>query len=130
MNTHIMDTIKMYSELSNQFSTWSLSILAGSILTLISSSYIRPVNKKIRLIYLLFLPGWACLAVSILNNDFINRRVVAAYLTKSDTILVQIASLINYEFDTQLTFLNLSLCCFGLWLVLFLVWWIFGNIKN
>lgn len=46
-------------------SAWCLSIIVGSVLILLSSSYLHPVEKKIRLIFSLFVVGWSLIAISI-----------------------------------------------------------------
>jgi hypothetical protein len=126
-DNRILDGIKTMSEGSNTILGWVLAIIGGSILIIVSTSYIRPVDKKIRLIYLLFIPGWSFLTISLYYGDKINRRKIAAALVGDEGILKNIGYEINKEFSSQLLYFNIGISIFIVWLIIYLIWWIFGN---
>lgn len=128
-DTRIAEGIKAIVVGSGEMAELSLAVIAGTILTIISTSYIRPVNSKIRLIYLLFVPGWLCLFFSIYHNNLISRRAIAAVFAKNDNTLTEIFGEINHSLIDQLNYFKFGLLFFGIWLVLFLLWWVFGNWK-
>lgn len=108
--------------------TWALGVVGGSIATIVSTSHLRPTSECFRLAYLLFLPGWVLLANSIWHGNEIARRLIAIELVPNEEARVRIGSAINSSFARQLRSLRLGLVCFGLWLVAFLLWWIFGTL--
>jgi len=117
---------------SNSRVTWSLSLICGSLVAVLSTSFLRPMNRWSKLIYLLFIPGWIYLAYTIKWGDSIARRGILATIAP-DRILV-IADKMNDEFVNQLEDFNLALIFFGIWLLLYLMWWIlndfFSKTKN
>jgi hypothetical protein len=127
MPDKIIVGIKSIVDQSNVLSGWALAILGGSILILVSTSYIRPADKKIRLIYLLFIPGWFFLAYSMYFGDSISRQYIAAVFTPDEQTLLTIGSNINREFARQLNNFGLGITVFVVWLAVYLCWWIFGN---
>jgi hypothetical protein len=106
---------------------WGLTIIAASIITIVSTSYLRPSNKKIRLIYLLFIPGWMFIGLSIYFGNKISRRYIASMLVPRTDIIHEIGNKINTEFSSQLLWFQVGLIFFSIWLLLFLLWWIFGE---
>ena len=80
--------------------TWALAIVAGSVATIVSTSYLRPMNRAMRCIYLLFIPGWLFLGLSIYYGERISRRLMAAKLVPKEN-LQEIAKLVNLDFGNQ-----------------------------
>lgn len=124
---NLREGLKTIAEGSRTLIGWGLAIIAASVAAIVSTSYIRPHNKKIRLIYLLFIPGWLLISLSIYYGDKVSRRYIAATLVTKNEILRAIGNNINSEFSSQLAFLQLSLFFFSIWLLLFLLWWVFGS---
>jgi hypothetical protein len=116
------NTVQAIISASNNIASWSLSLLGATLLAVLSSSYIKPLGKWSKLIYLLFIPGWVFLALSIKCNDTITRRGIAA--TIDPNRIPSIVDKMNDEFALQLKDFNIALYLFGLWLLLFLLWWI------
>ena len=106
--------------------TWALAVVAGSVATIVSTSYLRPMNRAMRSIYLLFIPGWLFLGLSIYYGEKISRRYMAAKLVPEEN-LSKIAKLVNQDFGNQRLMLEIGLLIFALWLVVFLIWWVFGD---
>jgi len=126
-NKNLREGFKSMADGSSTLVGWGLTIIAASIITIVSTSYLRPLNKKIRLIYLLFIPGWIFISLSIYFGNKISRRYIAAMLVTKTEYLDQIGEKINTEFGSQLLYFQIGLIFFSIWLLAFLLWWIFGN---
>ena len=109
---------------SSQISTWAIAVFGGTIATIISTSYIRPSDFRLRLSALLFIPGWVCLSFSIYYGEQLTRKYLATMMVESPKVL-EIASDINNLFSNQRFYLLLSLVFFGAWLLVFLLQWVF-----
>jgi hypothetical protein len=110
---------------STVFTTWSLSLIGGSILAILSTEYSKPLGKWAKLIYLLFLPGWIFLGLTINAGDTISRRGVMAAIAPDRIPLI--FEKMNQEFIRQIGFFHTGLFFLGLWLFLYLIWWIFQD---
>lgn len=118
-------TIQAIISSSNNIASWCLSLLGATVLAILSSSYIKPLGKWSKLIYLLFIPGWLFLGLSIKYNDSIVRRGIAATIDQNR--IPSIVNKMNDEFIFQLKDFKIALYFFALWLLLFLLWWIFQD---
>ena len=74
----ILDGIKATAQEATTLSGWAQASLGGSILLIVSTSNIRPISKRIRLIYLLFIPGWCLFVISMYFGDSINRNLISS----------------------------------------------------
>jgi hypothetical protein len=110
---------------SNSITTWSMSIIAASLLAIISSSYVKPVGKWTKLIYLVFIPGWIYLALAINAGNIIVRRSMMATLNPARISFI--IEKINDDYAQQLNDFNMALIFFGIWLLLYLIWWVFQD---
>jgi hypothetical protein len=115
------------SDDSRTLTGWCLAIIAASVVAIASTSYFRPASQRIRSIYLLFIPGWLLIALSILNGDTISRRYTATAFAHKHQVLLDAGQLMNHEFGNQLTFLHVGLGCFSAWLLVYILWWVFGT---
>lgn len=107
---------------------WCLSIIGGSILVLISSGFIRPKNKKIRVVYLLFLPGWFFLGYTIkLGVDIGNSGIMSTLMINNENERLLILANMGNIYTSQLFYFNIGLFFFGIWLLVFLIFWVFGK---
>jgi hypothetical protein len=79
------------------------------------------------LIYLLFIPGWIFIAASVYFGNHIARRYIAGMIVVNKDTLRLIETRMLDDYGSQLTFLQLGLVFFTLWLFSFLLWWIFGD---
>jgi hypothetical protein len=84
------------------------------------------MNRVMRYIYLLYIPGWLFLGLSIYYGEKISRRFMAAKLVPKEN-LSKIAKLVSQDFGNQRLMLEIGLLIFALWLVAFLIWWVFGD---
>jgi hypothetical protein len=112
-------------KVSDKYIEWGIAMFVGSLLALLSTSYTRPPVKSWRLIYLLYLPAWSFLGVSIMYGDKIKRRGLVAAIEpeRIPTITVKVDS----EFWEQLCYFKVAMVFFGIWLVTYLFWWTFGK---
>nr|VFK59874.1 MAG: hypothetical protein BECKTC1821F_GA0114240_103816 [Candidatus Kentron sp. TC] len=109
---------------SSRLTTWALSVFAGTIAAIISTSYIRPSAIQLRISNLLFIPGWVCLSFSIHNGEQLVRKYLASIMVKSDAV-INITSKINNVFSDQRLYFYVALMFFGAWLLVFLLQWVF-----
>ena len=84
----IPNVLKLVMDSSSQLSGWALAIVGGSVAVIVSTSYRRPDALRWRLLYLLFLPGWICIAYSL----YLGNKLVGKYLASIMVRQEQIAS--------------------------------------
>lgn len=122
----INDANKLINDESNRLITWSLSIVAGSILAMVSTSYVRPAGIYLYL-YLLFPVGWILLGISLYFGELATRIYIAGATADNGSIEIiqQIGREADKKFAKQLTFLRWGVFIFFLWLVSYLIWFIF-----
>jgi hypothetical protein len=56
--------LKVVADGSSQLVTWALALAAASVAAIVGSGYLRP-SKAWRRIYLLFLPAWLFVGISV-----------------------------------------------------------------
>lgn len=122
----IPSVLKEVLDSSTQLSGWALAIIGGSVVVIAGTSYRRPESLWWRLPYLLFVPGWLCIAISLYLGNEIVGKYLASLMVHQEQIL-NIASQVNDIYANQRFCLLLSLVCFGLWLLIYLLSWIFAE---
>lgn len=121
----LFEAIKAYESGSSKLTTWSLSIIGGSLVIITGSSYFRPLSLECRYFYFLFIVGWIFMGISLYFAFLITRRsMVKDIYTSNADFLASILQGCNTAFKWQLRFFQWSLLSFGIWLILYLVWWI------
>jgi len=98
-------------------------MLGGTVVGLVGGGYLHPAGK-FRLVYLLFVPGWFFLGVSIFYGEKVTRRFAASAFTEEETRLLEIGNKMNIEYRRQRLFFQLALLAFGVWLTALLIWWV------
>ena len=126
----LIEHIVTLQEVSSSLLTWTLSILGGSILLIVSTSYNRPTNLKVRLAYLSYIPAWIFVFLSIYQANTISQRIPAAILLRNGSdkqikLLDKMAGLANSEYGLQIIYFQLALSLLAVWLIFYLLWWIF-----
>lgn len=122
--------IKAVESGSSRISSWSFTIMGGTFLAILSDSYVHPESGQLKLFYLLFLIGWFFIAASLRFGMNISGRSIASELSaKSIDDLVKIFEKCNDDYSKQIRHFKRGLVVFGLWLVLYLIWWIFFDFK-
>lgn len=115
------------AEESQTLTGWGLAIIGASIIGIASTSYLRPPSRRVRLIYLLFIPGWLFIAISVYNGNKVSGHHSAAVFARKREVLVKAGELMNIQVDHQITHLQWGLAFFGVWLLVFALWWIFSE---
>ena len=123
------DGISAMSAGATTLTGWCLAILGGTVAGVVAGEFLRPA-AKIRLVYLLFIPGWAFLGISMWYGDKVTRRQSAAGFTDDHDRLREIAASMNSEYAAERQFFEFALLAFGCWLVCILLWWIFAKEKS
>ncbi|MFC6102754.1 hypothetical protein [Olivibacter domesticus] len=120
--------IKSIENGSNKITTWALSVVGGTFIIILTSDYLKPEKFEFKLVYLLFIVGWILMGVSIYCAKEITGSTIASELY-SDNLesLKEIFKRCNNLYSKQIRYFNLGLLMFGIWLVLFLIWWIFNG---
>jgi len=120
--------VKEVVDQSNKVVIWCLCLSGGSIATLMSSIYVKPVGKKMKLTYFLFLLGWVFLGIAFkYGSDLSNESVTATLEQHSQSKYIDILFRISDDYASQLFYFNLALYTFGAWLFIYLLWFIFGS---
>ncbi len=119
-SNNLREGLKAMNEGSRTLVGWCLVIIAASVAAIVSTSYLRPLSLYARLMYLLYIFGWLCLALSIYYGDKVSRRAIAAVFSPDGARLSQIGFAMNSDFDYQR-----GLFFFAVWLLIYLLWWIF-----
>lgn len=119
----LVQALKEVLESSIQLSGWAVGIGGATVAVIIGTSHNRPDRLLFRLPYLLFLPGWFCIGLSI----YLGNKIVGAHLATrfNSSLINQISEQINGFYGYQRTFLLWSLVFFGVWLVFYTLMWIF-----
>jgi hypothetical protein len=114
--------------LAQSLSQWGLLILGGSLVLIVSTSYYRPKDLKMRSTYFLFIPTWICLAYSVYQGAAVQQSYVAYLVatrgTPSQSTLDKIAENITNATRHQILSLEFALLFGAIWLLIYLVWWI------
>ena len=120
----LFNSINSYEAGSSKLTTWSLSIVGGSLLMIVNNSYFRPPESDGRYFYFLFVAGWLLIGMSLYHSFSITRRAMVKDLYKDDFVqLTKILYKCNAGFKWQLRFFQWGLLVFGIWLVIYLICW-------
>ena len=113
--------------LSQTLSGWALLIAGGSIVTLVGTSYHRPQFWWARLMYLAFIPGWIFLGRCMYFGVLVQRTYLG-YLSSNPVgeKLMEFKGALNDDAFSQILSFQHAVYCFGVWLLLYLVWWLFN----
>jgi hypothetical protein len=131
----VLDDSKFFEAalaLAQALSQWDLLIIGGTLLIVVGTSYRRPKDKRVRAAYFLFLPAWSGLAFSIYQGTQVQRAYIAFLIasrstTPSKPLIDQIAVKITSATRNQILSLEMALLCAGVWLVIYIVWWVLSN---
>jgi hypothetical protein len=112
------------TSLANTLISWAFVMIGGSILAILGTSYYRPAALWVRCSYLAFIPAWFFLSSSV----YAGTRVQSVYLAALYSAHPNITALkgtVNDDAVSQIQRMEIGLACFGVWLTLYLLWWIF-----
>ena len=97
---------------SSTLTGWALAILGATVAGIVGSKYLRPVGK-VRYLYLLFVPGWLLLGLSIYSGEMVVRRLIAAAFADTPALRRDIAMLMNSDYAAQRLYLQFALLTFA-----------------
>jgi hypothetical protein len=122
----INDANRLINDESNRLITWCLSIIGGSILAMVSTSYIRPAGIYLYA-YLLFPIGWVLLGISLYYGELTTRIYIAGATVSDENVedIEKVGLEADKKFANQLTFFRIGIITFFLWLVSYLIWVVF-----
>ena len=122
----IPSILKQVMDISSQLSGWALVIGGGTVAAIVGSSYRRPGSLYYRLPYLLFIPGWMCIGYSLyLGNNLVGKYLASIMVNEKQAEVI--ASQVNDIYANQHSYLLYSLAFFGLWLLIYVLYWIFSK---
>jgi len=110
--------------LANTLISWALVMIGGSILAILGTGYYRPTALWVRCSYLAFIPAWFFLSLSVYAGTRVQGVYLAALYSAHPNITM-LKSTVNDDAVSQIQRMEIGLACFGLWLTLYLLWWIF-----
>ncbi|WP_042955153.1 hypothetical protein [Pseudomonas sp. G5(2012)] len=134
-----MDTLASLAAMSGssqQLVNLASAFLGGSVVLVIGTTHVSPNTLKARRIYLILIASWGMLLWSMFSGDLVLRNYLAATVAKTPEKLVEIYSLANGSYQTQLDTMRLAVLFFSAWLVSYMIWWVFfrgsetGGIKQ
>lgn len=104
-----------------------LLILGGSIVILLGTSYRRPSTRWMRATYLIFPIGWGFLWGSVKAGMQIRGTYIAYMLGPPKDSVERLSRIraLNTFAILQMDRLSFGLVIFGIWLIIYLCWWIF-----
>jgi hypothetical protein len=115
--------------LATTLNSWALVMVGGSILAILSTSYYRPKRLLFRASYLIFVPAWVFLSLSLRAGTRVQGVYLAAMYSHHPN-MDKLRDAQNADLVSQQQFMWLGLGTFGLWIVLYLAWWIFNQESN
>jgi len=120
MNIEGLEGIVLNSE---RLTYWSVGIITGSFLILTSSEYIRPITRRLRLSYILFIPGWIYLGLSLkCGTEITDQMVFAKFNKQNEAFLIEVFTQMNRGFLEQRHYFYIGLAFFGAWLSCYVIW--------
>lgn len=121
-------SLKVIVDAADKIATWSISLLGGSVLAIISTSYAKPAKKMLRVFYLLFVPAWVFCALAIKEGDSIRRMDIMAELNAH--LIPRIVVSMNDSFTNLMNYFNFSILFFCLWMICYLIWFMLSDAEK
>lgn len=125
---HYLKLTESITTISQSLDDASLKVLAGSIILLLGSDYVKPIHSRAKLIYLLFIPAWVSLGMEFFYCNAVCR--ISASLIQFNNLDI-IKSLIydndgvSDMYQKQSMSFSFGILFLSIWLTSFLIWWIF-----
>ena len=115
--------LEMALAYGESLSRWALLIFGGTVAILIGTQHASPRTGWRRWSYLLFVLAWAGLGASLWYGAQVQSACVAFYCAAARDGQPTMDAIRN-DGRAQLHCLESALAVLGLWLVIYLVWWI------
>ncbi len=123
----LIEAIYKIFELSQSLNQTVVYLIAGSILLIIGSDYVRPMSRNTRLLYLLLLPAWGVLGASYYYSNSIHRWYVSTTINNNNKFLTDVFAEINEAYSNQSSAFIVGVSILAVWLVSYLLWWVFSR---
>lgn len=120
----IASNLAQVVEHSRELSELAMIVFGASVLTILSASYRRPFQLRTRMPYLLFVPGWVCIAYSLIHGNELSGSYLASLMVGPEH-LRKIGRSMNDAYGDQRDFLLYGLAFFAIWLSLYIFSWVF-----
>jgi hypothetical protein len=111
---------------ANTLTSWAFLMIGGSIVAILGTSYYRPSSLWVRCAYFAFVPAWFCLSWSIYAGTRVQGVYLAALYSRAPKI-VDLKEALNNDAISQINRMEAGLAFFGIWLTIYLAWWVFNN---
>lgn len=131
-NTAAASDMKLFeaaTNLANTMTSWALVMIGGSILAILSTGYHRPEKLIVRCAYFAFVPAWIFLSLSVYSGTRVQSTYLGALFSRPKDLLSSETSL-NHDAISQIARMEWGLAFFGVWLVVYLGWWVFNKDSN
>jgi hypothetical protein len=119
-----MKLLEGATTLAGTMTSWALVMIGGSILAVLGTGYYRPPTLLVRCAYLAFVPAWGLLSWSIYAGTRVQGVYLAALYSEHPN-LPHLKTVANSDVASQMWRMELGLVCFGVWLTVYIIWWVF-----
>ncbi len=123
-NTSDMRLLEGATALAGTMTSWALVMIGGSILAVLGTGYYRPAVLLVRCAYLAFIPAWAFLSYSIYAGTRVQGVYLAALYSEHPN-MTALKLAVNQDVLSQIRRMEIGLLFFGLWLSVYIMWWVF-----
>jgi len=123
----VQESQKVVNDYAKDYSVWALSILGATLLLILSTDYLRPDQKKFKLIYILFLPAWILLCFVLYEYTLLKNHLFILNTAKTNEEIIKACIYINNHYSSQSSYFLYSIFILGFWVFAYLIWWIFYN---
>lgn len=129
LSYQLLSNIQAIEKTSGKIVSWSLSLLGGSFLAILSDEFVHPEIKYFKLAYFIFVPGWIFTMMSINYGLMVSGCLSAAHRNLSNFELLRIG-FDNCQASSrrQIRCFKTALVLFGIWLLAYLSWWILTDL--
>jgi len=114
---------------AQSLSQWAYITIGASVALLFRDLSQRPKTRFVRCLFLLFLPGWVLLILSIYEGLKVH-GVYIAYLMSEKPDAAKAVTDANTIGSCQLLAVKWGIGIFLLWLAVYLIWWIIDGGKR
>jgi hypothetical protein len=118
-----VEPFKAAAEGSMLLIVWALALTGLTVIAIAGCELLR-ASKHLRKTCLLFLPVWTLCGYSVSYGVQVWQGYMAALFGRKENRL-KVAEAMGNDYLSQLEFLEFALFALGVWLIVFLFWWIF-----
>src|SRR5579871_105690 len=114
---HILHSnIKSIEKISSKITAWSLTVIGGTFLAILSDEYVHPEDKTFKYGYFIFVIGWACIGRAIYLGLNLSQHSSASERNINNRASLEATFLkIQDCFSKQLFWFKWGLAAFFIW---------------